>query len=312
MLRHRFAPIALVLLLVHGAQAASLTPPNLVTASSLANQDLLLVWPYAAGGPLEAMSWAAFAAQMQAAIGGGFLKPANNLSDLGNQTVARTNLGLGTAATVNTGTSGATLCLANAACTRGALTTFPASTTGGPSLNIPPGVAPTSPTNGDMWTTSSGIFAQINGASEQLGAVTSGTWAPNVTFSTPGNLSVSYGSQIGSYIRVTQASGASECTVHFFVSATPTYTTASGTLLITNLPFNAFSSSFFWESGMGAPIGNNTGLRNLSTNTVFTTMDSGSGIGFAMGGTAGGVELTTSNTTSGTALILTGGISYRC
>ena len=50
MRRHRHAaPLALALALAPVANAASLTPPNLVTASSLNNPDLLLVWPYAAG-----------------------------------------------------------------------------------------------------------------------------------------------------------------------------------------------------------------------------------------------------------------------
>jgi hypothetical protein len=39
-----------------------------------------------------------------------------------------------------------------------------ASTTGRATLNIPHGAAPTSPVNGDMWTTSAGLFVRINGA----------------------------------------------------------------------------------------------------------------------------------------------------
>jgi hypothetical protein len=126
MLKHRLAPLALSLVIAGGAQAASLTPPNLVAASSLNNPDLLLVWPYAAGGPLEAMSWSVFKAQMASGLTGSFLAPSNNLSDLGNPTVARTNLGLGSAALINTGTSGAALCLLNTACSYSASVAAPA------------------------------------------------------------------------------------------------------------------------------------------------------------------------------------------
>lgn len=37
------------------------------------------------------------------------------------------------------------------------------STTESASINIPHGAAPTSPVNGDVWTTTAGLFVQING-----------------------------------------------------------------------------------------------------------------------------------------------------
>lgn len=43
-----------------------------------------------------------------------------------------------------------------------------ASATGGAGLNVPHGTAPTSPTNGDFWTTTSGAFVQINGSTISL------------------------------------------------------------------------------------------------------------------------------------------------
>jgi hypothetical protein len=42
-----------------------------------------------------------------------------------------------------------------------------ASATGGAGLNVPHGSAPTSPVNGDIWTTTSGLLARINGATRQ-------------------------------------------------------------------------------------------------------------------------------------------------
>ena len=42
-----------------------------------------------------------------------------------------------------------------------------ASTTANAGLNVPHGTAPTTPVNGDLWTTTSGLFARINGATRQ-------------------------------------------------------------------------------------------------------------------------------------------------
>lgn len=43
-----------------------------------------------------------------------------------------------------------------------------ASTTSVPSLRIPHGTAPSSPTNGDMWTTTAGLFVRINGVTKTV------------------------------------------------------------------------------------------------------------------------------------------------
>jgi hypothetical protein len=57
--------------------------------------------------------------------------------------------------------------------TTGKLTTA-ASTTGSAGLNLPHGTAPTSPVNGDIWTTTTGLFARINTQNYQF-ALTSAT-----------------------------------------------------------------------------------------------------------------------------------------
>ncbi len=55
-----------------------------------------------------------------------------------------------------------TISSTGAATFSGAVTT-PASTTGTAGINLPHGSAPSSPVNGDMWTTTSGLFVRING-----------------------------------------------------------------------------------------------------------------------------------------------------
>lgn len=49
-------------------------------------------------------------------------------------------------------------------CTFTGLALTAASATSGAGLRLPHGVAPTAPTNGDVWTTTTGMFARINGA----------------------------------------------------------------------------------------------------------------------------------------------------
>jgi hypothetical protein len=51
----------------------------------------------------------------------------------------------------------------SAAWTFAALSIFPAAATGAASIRLPHGTAPTSPVNGDMWTTTAGLFVRING-----------------------------------------------------------------------------------------------------------------------------------------------------
>lgn len=47
------------------------------------------------------------------------------------------------------------------------------------SLNLPPGTAPTSPANGDVWTTSAGMFVRVAGTTVgPLATVYSSTSAP--------------------------------------------------------------------------------------------------------------------------------------
>lgn len=57
------------------------------------------------------------------------------------------------------------------------------------------------------------------------------SWTPTVTFSTPGNLSVSYSAQSGSYFIVGKF-----CWINLDLRFTPTYTTSSGTLIVQGFP----------------------------------------------------------------------------
>lgn len=52
-------------------------------------------------------------------------------------------------------------------------TGFPATSTAAASINMPHGTAPTSPNNGDLWTTTAGLFVRINGST--VGPLANGT-----------------------------------------------------------------------------------------------------------------------------------------
>lgn len=74
-----------------------------------------------------------------------------------------------------------TLELTSSALTSTVPAILPAATASIPSLRLPHGTAPSAPTNGDIWTTSSGIYARINGTT--VGPFI-GTTASSVTLST--------------------------------------------------------------------------------------------------------------------------------
>jgi trimeric autotransporter adhesin len=129
--------------------------------------------------------------------------------------------------------------------------------------------------------------------------VTEQTFTPVFSFATPGNISVSYATQFGLYTQIGSV-------VHFIIrlTCTPTFTTASGNLVISGLP--VASNSTANNTSLISVIINGSGLTypastlycigsippNVSTMSVFGLSASGS------------VSFATTNFTSGNAVTI--------
>lgn len=76
--------------------------------------------------------------------------------------------------------------------------TFPASASGGAGIVLPQGSAPTSPTNGSLWTTSAAVFARLGGVTQQLGQVQATITSTGVTVALGGQYLVA--TSLSSYV----------------------------------------------------------------------------------------------------------------
>lgn len=104
----------------------------------------------------------------QTISGGGDALTSGNLSQFAATTSAQL-LGVisdetGTGALVFAGSPTFTGTVNLAAATATGLISTAASASGGAGLRLPHGAAPTSPTNGDVWTTTAGLYARVNGS----------------------------------------------------------------------------------------------------------------------------------------------------
>lgn len=105
-----------------------------------------------------------------------------------------------------------------------------------------------------------------------------GTWTPGLTFGTPGNLSVAYSTQSGRYVKI----GRRVFLDLIIITTTFTHSTASGSLLLTGLPFatagglNLFNPIIMRGHNVAGGI---IGLRAIGTTADFGYNVSGSAIG---------------------------------
>jgi len=130
-----------------------------------------------------------------------------------------------------------------------------------------------------------------------------GTWTPAVSFATPGNLSVSYTIQTGQYVKI-----GALVYIYMVLQFTPTYTTASGAVAITGMPFSAA------DTNVGGVLGGQLAGLTYPASRVFPVIrfTSGTNIGvvaFASGFASS--SITTTQMPSGTAQQFIFTVCYR-
>lgn len=155
---------------------------------------------------------------------------------------------------------------------------LPAATTSVPSLRLPHGSAPTSPTNGDVWTTTSGLYVRVNGAT--VGPLsTGGSGAPTdatyVTLSSNGSLSGERVLTAGTGITITD--GGANSTVTVSLSSTPvTGSMTSGYIPKAN-GSTSLTNSLIQDNGTTVSVGGslsvtgNTTLGDAAGDTITVT-----------------------------------------
>ncbi len=135
------------------------------------------------------------------------------------------------------------------------------------------------------------------GGSALSNYVSETSWTPVFTFATPGDLSVSYATQFGTYTRI-----GSLVFYSFVVSCTPTFTTASGLAQITGLPITSFGvdsqgSPLFTSTNMTYPAGRTTAFASVGASGTLINLT-------AAGSAVSTTGFTASNFTTTTAVSL--------
>ncbi len=131
------------------------------------------------------------------------------------------------------------------------------------------------------------------------------TWTPTMTFATPGDLTVAYANQLGNYQRIGNI-----VVLHFVITFTPTYTTASGNMIINGLPFTAaatagenYFGSAIPSSAITWPVGCTSCISSLTPSTK--------NINISCSGTAtGSTSFSTTQITSTVARTFIGSMTY--
>lgn len=142
----------------------------------------------------------------------------------------------------------------------------------------------------------------INFGGNTLSNYTEGVWTPVLTFATPGNLTVAYSAQQGTYTRIGRLISVS----YLIVTSTFTHTTASGNLKVTGLPFTNGSFQFFGTCSY-------QGITKATTPVVYSrVVNNVAEVDFPASGSGAGLSnVSTADMPTGGTVILSGNIMYQ-
>jgi hypothetical protein len=194
----------------------------------------------------------------------------------------------------------------------GKVSTIASEATNGAGFNVAHGVAPTSPVNGDIWTTTSGLFARINAGTQQFAALSTNNTFSNAS-STYGNSTAAGTINIGTGATLTATTKAINIGTNGVSGSTTNITLGSATSGATNLitvngPMTVGNN--FTATGLNINIGNltATAFYNFGTGALVSGATRTIGIGtnalagstntIAIGSTAGTSTTTLQGTTT--------------
>lgn len=127
-----------------------------------------------------------------------------------------------------------------------------------------------------------------------------GSWTPVLTFATPGDLSVAYSTQVGSYTKI----GNTVFGLVNIVTSTFTHTTAAGALTVTGLPFTVGTTDFGAGQWRGITKANYTDLVVVPVGATATLLFNMSGSGQVVASVAAG------DTPTGGTIVLSARFAY--
>lgn len=151
-----------------------------------------------------------------------------------------------------------------------------ASDTNAASIRMPHGTAPTTPTNGDFWSTTAAFFARINGITRQLATTDGAETFTNKRFTVRDNLQASAASitpDVSLYDQYTLTAQAAALTVN-----APTGTPTNGQKLMFRFKDNGTLRSITWDAAfraLGATIPTSTtASKTLYVGCIYNSTDS--------------------------------------